>query len=285
MPIKPLSRGELNKLAFAFNNEARIADKNGNHRLSPAEVDQHTVRTAQTRKHMKAVLKAAMKANGDNFSASTGSLYAYAKSLLPELRTAVASKGNKDGKLQSSELKNLSAPARELVEFYDALVHTQVPISPGPKPPTPAPKGSTSTALIGAMNGVMGGLEAFHESGDHGVNVSIRKVPGQTLTQVLSKVHLDPAAPWTNGETKVTLTPASTVAATVAAFASFAKSALEDERTDMPDDIASFTDGLKAQFGKLKDVRLATGGDLGAQYLIGRTSDGYVSIAAQPYRD
>jgi hypothetical protein len=145
--------------------------------------------------------------------------------------------------------------------------------------------GITASALASALSGAMVGLDGFCESGDHGVNVSMRKVPGRTLTEVLSKVHLDPAAPWTHGETALKLSPAADVGDTIDAFTSTAKDSLEAERDDMPDVVETFTNAVKAQFGALKDVRLATGGDLGGWYLIGRAKDGYVAVAVQPYSD
>lgn len=144
---------------------------------------------------------------------------------------------------------------------------------------------STSAAILAALSGPLGPLEAYHESGDHGVNVTARKVPGRNLTEVLANVTKDPDAPWTHGEHDVELTPAASAAATVSAFNSRVKSDLEGERDDMPDVIESFTDAVKAQFGALTDVRLARGKDLGGQYLIAKTRDGYVAIAAQAYGD
>jgi hypothetical protein len=142
-----------------------------------------------------------------------------------------------------------------------------------------------AAAILAALRDPMGPLEAYHESGDHGVNVTARKVPGQTLTAALAAVTLDPAAPWTHGEHDLQLQPAAGVTATITRFLADAKADLEAERDDMPDVIESFCDAVKAQFGALTDVRLARGKDLGGAYLIGKTADGYVAIAAQRYQD
>lgn len=149
----------------------------------------------------------------------------------------------------------------------------------------PTTGGGSSAALLAAMAGPMQPLEAYHESGDHGVNASLRKVPGRTLTEVLAKVTLDPAAPWTHGEHDLELFPASGVTATVNGFAASAKASHEAERDDMPDVIETFVDALKAQFGQLSDVRRARGKDLGGDYLIGKTADGYVALVVQGYSD
>ena len=131
----------------------------------------------------------------------------------------------------------------------------------------------------------MAGTEGFCESGDHGVNVSGRVVPGKTLQEVLGKVHLDPAAPWTSSETSVELSDEGTAAEKIEAFTSFAKEAMEAERDDIPETIQQFVDGVKKKFGELSEVHLAVGKDLGAEYLIGKAADGWVAVAVQPYSD
>jgi hypothetical protein len=187
------------------------------------------------------------------------------------------------GVLSATEAKRIRDPA-----LRSSVLDVRAKLMAGDSGGTTGTGGTgvpTTSTLVAGLTTALSGTDAFCESGDHGVNISMRKVPGQDLDEVLTKVHLDPAAPWTNGETHVVLTPAGPTADTIATFTSFARDAMMAEREDIPEVIDAFAVGVKAQFSTLSDIRLASGQDLGAMYLIGKTSDGYVAVAVQPYSD
>ncbi|MFO0598449.1 MAG: hypothetical protein U0228_24300 [Myxococcaceae bacterium] len=190
--------------------------------------------------------------------------------------------------VDKSDVGNLSAT--EVGRIRDASLRTRIKnaraalagdvVPPGP----PDTSTGAAAAVVAAVNDTLPGLDPFHESGDHGVNVSIRKVPGLSLTAVLNKVTLDPAAPWTQGEKHLELLPGTGVA-NIDAFNSLAREAHEAERDDMPDAITAFTDAVTAQFKGLSELRLARGNDLGGVYLIGKAADGYVCVVSQAWHD
>lgn len=51
-----------------------------------------------------------IKSKGLSRAIGTGDFYAYTRSLLPEIRAVMDTKGNKDGKLDDAELKFLPRP-------------------------------------------------------------------------------------------------------------------------------------------------------------------------------
>jgi hypothetical protein len=201
---------------------------------------------------------------------------AYA-SKVNQVLTAVDTRGK--GVLSAAEANRIRDPA-----LRASVLEVRANLQGGSSGGTTGP-GVSTAAFVAALNGALSGMESFCESGDHGVNVTMRKVPGRNLDEVLAKVHLDPAAPWTHGETRVETLAGGSLADTIDAFTSAAKDALEAERDDLPDLVENFVNTVKTQFGALAEVHLAKGRDLGGSYLIGKTSSGYVAVALQRYAD
>ena len=137
MTIRTLTKSDMNKFALSAWGASRNADQVGNHNgyITKAEL----VAGLPPGKATNALVKvhaAALKSSGRTSAVSTGDFYVYSKSLLTEVRKAVDTKGNKDGKLSNSELKYLSPAARALVIYGEELTKPKirVPAQPGPKP-------------------------------------------------------------------------------------------------------------------------------------------------------
>lgn len=233
--------------------------------------------TTEAKKLPKDVASAAEAVRAKKGSVSVNDAVDAYASKVTKVLTAVDTRSK--GVLSDAEAKRIRDP-----ELRASVLAARARLLQGDGGVTPGAV-KTSAALVTAMGSAMSGIDGFCESGDHGVNVTIRKVPGSTLAEVMKKVHLDPAAPWTHAETNLELWSAGTVANAVDTFNATAKEALELERTDMPDVVESFTNGVRAQFGALTDVRLVSGRTLGGTYLIGKSADGYVAVVVQPYHD
>jgi hypothetical protein len=152
-------------------------------------------------------------------------------------------------------------------------------------PSTPAGTRPTTARVLLDVGGAVNALAAFWDSGDNGVNVTVGKLAGsRTMAQALQAVTQDAATPWTHAEASFTVGDPRGAEA-INAFCSDAQSTLEDWNPDAHADVQAFVDAAKATFGRLSDVRIASGQDLGGSYLVGKTKDGFVALVCQKYTD
>lgn len=204
----------------------------------------------------------------------------YAKKVSTTLAAVdVRGKGN----LTDAEAKKIRDPA-----LRARVLDVRAALLGGPGGSTAAVP--TSAALANALQGPVASVAAWWDSGDNGVNVSVVTVGrAATWDAALAKITQDPGVPWTHAETRATLEDISNDVtepqAAVAAFVEEARSTLESFRDDEPDAVAGFVAGVTAALAGLAEVRLATGRDLGGQYLIGKTANGYVGVTVQAYSD
>lgn len=117
MRIKPLDRPTINKLTLYAYGQGVAADNAGKHDkfLTRSEVDSFGD------KDFKRFYGCALAAAGNPGGLTTGDLYAYAKKVVVELRNVADTKGNKNGGLETAELKYLSPAGKALAKLGDAL--------------------------------------------------------------------------------------------------------------------------------------------------------------------
>ena len=120
MTIKTVPKTQLNNAPFEAWNRAKSGDRDGqaNGYITRAELEN----ASPNKKVVAQLLKlhdACLKKMGRTTAVKTGDFYAFAKSLLPEIRDVADHRGNADGKISNADLKHLSAAARALVRFHD----------------------------------------------------------------------------------------------------------------------------------------------------------------------
>lgn len=152
------------------------------------------------------------------------------------------------------------------------------------------PLGRSGPEAVAELAAPVRDLQAWCESGDNGVNVTTSDLPGvPTFDEALQKLRRHADTPWTWNESNLTahdeprdVAVQNFVASVKATLSSQAPESLGATADEM---IEAFTTKVTDIFAALEDVHRVTGADLGGDYIIGKTRDGYVGAVVQAYSD